>query len=96
MGIQPALGFWHHIHVKKHQRRGVVSYGHIWVGRIVLVLGIVNGGLGLELASSSDAWVIAYGVIAGVMAVLYGLALLFRWWRMRSPAAKESRSSRGS
>ncbi|KAM0286945.1 hypothetical protein ACHAQH_000629 [Verticillium albo-atrum] len=73
--VQPFLGMIHHAHYKKHQMRGAVSHSHIWFGRIVLLLGIINGGLGMQLASSSTAWVVAYSVVAAVMAVLYVLAI---------------------
>jgi len=48
--FQPLLGFLHHFMFKKHGRRMVWSYGHIWLGRIIITLGIINGGLGLQLA----------------------------------------------
>jgi hypothetical protein len=61
----------HHLMFKKHQRRTIWSYGHIWLGRIAVTLGIINGGLGLKLADgmgmSSRSGIITYGVIAGVM-----------------------------
>jgi hypothetical protein len=53
---------------------------HVWLGRALLTLGIVNGGLGLLLASrarrrASPAILrrqhIAYGVFAGVMWLLW-------------------------
>jgi hypothetical protein len=69
--FQPIFGFMHHLMFKKHQRRTIWSYGHIWLGRIAVTLGIINGGLGLKLADgmgmSSRSGIIAYGVIAGVM-----------------------------
>ena len=53
------------------QGRGLVSYVHIWWGRILMVLGVVNGGLGLQLAQESNGPVIAYAVIAAVVFVVY-------------------------
>jgi hypothetical protein len=50
----------------KVQRRGVISYVHIWWGRILMALGVINGGLGLKLAREDSGPMIAYGVIAGV------------------------------
>lgn len=84
--IQPLTGFVHHSHYKKHQGRNAVSHSHIWFGRILLALGVINGGLGLQLASSSNAWVIAYSVIAALMTVAYVGAIVFK--RMRSPRAE--------
>ncbi|KAK4555589.1 hypothetical protein LTR86_007342 [Recurvomyces mirabilis] len=81
--FQPILGYLHHSMFKKHSRRVVWSYGHIWLGRFVITLGIINGGLGLQLARRSGIWapsngaIIAYGVIAGGMWLLYMAAAVY-------------------
>jgi len=36
-----------------------------------MLCGIINGGLGLQLAANTKKGEIAYGVVAGVMAVVY-------------------------
>ncbi|KAF5025282.1 hypothetical protein F66182_2615 [Fusarium sp. NRRL 66182] len=69
--MQPVLGWLHHRHFVNHGKRGIVSHVHIWFGRALLIIGIVNGGLGLQLASSSMGYIIAYSVIAGIAALLY-------------------------
>jgi hypothetical protein len=84
--IQPLTGLVHHNYYKKNGGRNAVSHSHIWFGRVVLALGIINGGLGMQLASSSNAWVIAYSVIAALMTVLYIGVIVFK--RMRSPRAE--------
>lgn len=71
LGIQPVLGWLHHLYYRKHQRRGIMGHVHIWYGRILIILGIINGGLGLQLAGSSRTWVIIYSVLAGVFSALY-------------------------
>ncbi len=43
-----------------------------------MILGVVNGGLGLQLARGSQNTVIAYGVVAGVVGLVYILLALFR------------------
>jgi hypothetical protein len=73
MAIQPALGYAHHRHFLKHQRRGLVSHAHIWYGRALMLLGVINGGLGLQLANANNSLVIAYSVVAGVMFLLYAI-----------------------
>jgi hypothetical protein len=84
--FQPILGFIHHLKFKKYSRRTVWSYGHLWLGRILITLGMINGGLGLLLASDAPAstgfaptrsQVIAYGVIAGVMWLLWASASIY-------------------
>lgn len=75
--FQPILGLLHHFMFKKHSKRTVWSYGHIWLGRAGITLGIINGGLGLQLAqrlrifAPSTGAIIAYSVVAGVMWLLY-------------------------
>ncbi|GKU00127.1 cellobiose dehydrogenase [Fusarium langsethiae] len=69
--LQPILGYMHHRYFLSHGKRGIISHIHIWFGRALMIIGIVNGGLGLQLASSSRAFIIAYSVIAGLAAVLY-------------------------
>ncbi|KAK2612407.1 hypothetical protein QQS21_001511 [Conoideocrella luteorostrata] len=75
MGLQPILGWLHHQHFVKRQSRGVVSHIHIWYGRMLMILGIVNGGLGLHYANESANFIIAYAVVAGVVAILYASSI---------------------
>jgi hypothetical protein len=69
--LQPAFGWLHHMLFKKYQSRTLWSYVHIWLGRVAITLGIINGGLGLHWADSmnmsSKGGIIAYTVIAVVM-----------------------------
>ena len=69
--LQPIFGFLHHALFKKYQCRTLWSYVHIWLGRIAITLGIINGGLGLQWADSmnmsSKGGIIAYAVIAVVV-----------------------------
>jgi hypothetical protein len=75
--FMPILGFLHHVLFKKHHRRTLTSYAHIWVGRIAITLGMINGGLGLLLAGNSKDGAIAYGVIAAVMWLVWVAAMVF-------------------
>ncbi|KAF3040196.1 hypothetical protein E8E11_007935 [Didymella keratinophila] len=81
--FQPILGYIHHLRYKKLQRRTFWSYGHLWLGRIAITLGMINGGLGLLLAydaplgfAPSKGQVIAYGVIAALIWLLYVTAAI--------------------
>lgn len=76
--LMPVVGWLHHKHFARHgygdYKRGV----HVWGGRILLLLGIVAGGTGLDLADDSSAGgdthvgMIAYGVVAVVLVIAYG------------------------
>lgn len=69
--LQPVFGWLHHMLFKKYQSRTFWSYVHIWLGRVAVTLGIINGGLGLQWADtmnmSSRGGIIAYAVIAVVV-----------------------------
>ncbi|KAG9253261.1 uncharacterized protein F5Z01DRAFT_160486 [Emericellopsis atlantica] len=83
LGIQPLLGWLHHHHYLNHQKRGFVSHIHIWYGHILLVLGVINGGIGIQWMDSSTGFKIAYGVVAVVMFVAYIAFTIFSGIRKR-------------
>ncbi|KAE9370889.1 hypothetical protein N431DRAFT_412660 [Stipitochalara longipes BDJ] len=47
--IQPAMGILQHIHFRKTGGRSVWGYIHRWNGRVAIVLGMINQGLGFQL-----------------------------------------------
>lgn len=63
---QPILGIIHHKNFKAVQRRTVSSYLHVWDGRVTIILGITNGGLGLQLAGAGDTLKLAYTIVAAI------------------------------
>ena len=75
--FQPILGSVHHFQFKKYRRRTIWSHGHLWLGRIVITLGMINGGLGLLFATEtgffapSKGQTVAYGVVAALMWVAW-------------------------
>ena len=100
--FQPILGYVHHLVYKRRytdvkaglgvKKPGRTSWGriHVWTGRILIVLGITNGGLGIRLvagsplqsASATRSGYIAYGVLSGLMFALYfGVSVLFEYRR---------------
>ncbi|PBP17656.1 integral membrane protein [Diplocarpon rosae] len=76
--IQPIFGVIHHIQYKRNLARASVSHVHIWYGRILMLLAVVNGGLGLQLAANSHNGEIAYGVVAGVVGVAYVVMVMIK------------------
>ena len=109
--IQPWLGWIHHIIFKRRlikYKKGVptkkpgrttVARAHLWLGRTIILLGVINGGLGIRLAagtpfqtaSTTRKAEIAYGILAGLMFLLFaGVSILFehrRAARIRSKRA---------
>jgi hypothetical protein len=75
--FQPALGLIQHLRHRKFGKRTIFGHGHRWLGRVLILLGIVNGGLGLHVSGavgSEDVprWaVIVYSIVAPVVAILY-------------------------
>jgi hypothetical protein len=45
--FQPAMGLLQHLHYRQTGERCVFAYAHRLLGRALLALGIINGGLGL-------------------------------------------------
>lgn len=75
--FQPFLGIGHHVLYKREGGPNILTYPHIWWGRILITLGIVNGFFGLRLTGNIMGIKIAYIAVAGVVwAVWMGVALL--------------------
>jgi len=89
---QPLGGFLHHRFFKKYGRRSTVSYAHIGIGRIAIILGMVNGGLGLQLAGERGSSVIAYAVVAAVMGFLYIASIIYGERKRSKRVAQGSRT----
>ncbi|GFF63611.1 LOW QUALITY PROTEIN: cytochrome b561 and DOMON domain-containing protein At3g61750 [Aspergillus lentulus] len=88
MLIQPFLGVIHHwIYIRKKTRTALAPV-HVWLGRILIILGMVNGGLGLRLADNTHGGKIAYGVVAGVCGAMYLAWVVYRL-RRRGNGRKE-------
>lgn len=86
---QPITGFIHHKMFKRTGGRTTSSYLHLGIGRIAILLGIVNGGLGIQLAGDvSNGGKIAYAVVAVVVAIVYIAAIVVGEMRRkrRAPA----------
>jgi hypothetical protein len=70
--LQPAMGLMQHLRYSRTGERGVFGLIHQWTGRLVILLGVINGGCGLKLARSTSGWpIVAYPLIAAVTASFY-------------------------
>jgi hypothetical protein len=77
MVFQPLAGWLHHRQFLRTGQRSAISRGHVWVGRIAIILGMINGALGLELGGVRARYVVAYSVIAGVMGSVYLASIVY-------------------
>lgn len=88
--IQPFTGSIHHlIYRNRGTSPNIATYPHVWWGRAAVTLGIINGGLGLQLANqthigTTHGGVIAYGIVAGIMWTLWMITVFFSLFRGRS------------
>ncbi|KAL1652504.1 hypothetical protein SLS61_004808 [Didymella pomorum] len=69
--IQPLAGWLHHRQFLRTGQRSAVSHSHIWTGRVAIILGMINGGLGLQLGGVETS------VVAGVVGLVYLGAIVF-------------------
>ncbi len=100
--IQPISGWIHHriyhkravvlATTQRGPRPGRTVWGraHLWLGRCLITLGIVNGGLGLRILERSPVQsrtvtrnaAIGYGVAAGLMWCIYiFITVIWEWTR---------------
>lgn len=59
----------------------------------MIILAIVNGGLGLSLAANTHGGEIAYGVVAGVIGVVYIAAVVIVAGRAQRDKQREKAGS---
>ncbi|KAF2210902.1 hypothetical protein CERZMDRAFT_113053 [Cercospora zeae-maydis SCOH1-5] len=88
---QPVTGLMHHRLFKSRGGRTIFSFVHLGIGRAAIILGIINGGLGLLLAGAASSVKIAYAVCAAVVGVTYIASAVFgEVKRTRSPTYPEA------
>ena len=76
--FQPLIGLLHHRAYGTSSRPTSWTVLHVWLGRLLITLGIINGGLGLRLSADTTNGEIIYGVFAGLVWLVWvGLTL----WR---------------
>lgn len=90
--IQPILGWIHHRNFVKYQQRTKISHVHIWFGRLLMVIGIINGGTGLQLSGASTGPIVAYSVIGAVVFSLYTVGVIVKQVKLRRKSADERHS----
>ena len=71
LAFQPVIGLLHHRLYKTSSNPTGWSTMHVWLGRLVITLGIINGGLGLRFAADTTNGEIIYGIFAGLVWLVY-------------------------
>jgi hypothetical protein len=101
LSAQPILGLLQHMHFRKTGTRSGMGVGHKWLGRVVIMVGIVNGGLGMRQSGPvGDSWVpnyapVAYSVVAAVIFVLYVGVVVGTALRKKNVRPTEKYDTRG-
>ena len=74
--IQLGLGVYHHVRYvrDKPTSRRWFTHAHLWLGRIVILAGLINAGLGLRQALVSWTWVGIWWAICGALVFSYAVA----------------------
>ncbi|KAK8071161.1 hypothetical protein PG997_011364, partial [Apiospora hydei] len=67
---QFALGFFHHRMYQKTEKPSKMGPIHVWLGRFIIVMGVINGFLGFNLAQSSHWNLILGGLVIFVFPVI--------------------------
>nr|POE54145.1 hypothetical protein CFP56_73416 [Quercus suber] len=75
--IQLGLGLAHHLIFKKTEKPTILGKIHMFLGPAILLLAIVNGGLGFRLAGERERNIVIYAVVVGVVTLVF---LGFRTW----------------
>jgi sulfite exporter TauE/SafE len=90
--LQPVFGVLHHRVYKKLQKRQVWSYLHLTNGRVVIILGIINGALGLHVSNASDYQKKVYYIVAGIMLALWICVAIWGEIRRRMKIGKAGKT----
>jgi hypothetical protein len=73
--IQPAMGILQHLHFRKTGEKSIYGYIHRWNGRVAIILGMINQGLGFQLVGIGievhTHSLVRNFVILGVLGVLW-------------------------
>ena len=99
--FQPALGIYQHLYYHKTGGRSALGAFHQWLGRIVILAGVVNGGLGfLQSGPVGNEWVprgavIGYSIVAVVVFLFYVAVVFVTKRRGQSAPMREKPYDRG-
>jgi len=78
--FQPIMGILQHLHFKRTGGKSIFAYLHRWIGRGAIVLGMINSGLGFQLAKKtviikSKSYVRNYTILGVLVSVWFGLVV---------------------
>jgi len=87
IAFQPLMGYLQHRFFKKHGKRSVFGHAHRWLGRGAIILGIINNGLGLQLAAVDivvpNRSYLRNFIIGGLLVIIWGSLVAYDAFRPR-------------
>ena len=90
--IQPITGWIHHKLYKCHGRPNAATYTHVWLGRVLVTVGAINGGLGFNLSwNTPKSAIIGYSIGAAIVWITW-MSTIFQS-SVRSRGKKEGETS---
>ncbi|KAL7931866.1 hypothetical protein V8C35DRAFT_329235 [Trichoderma chlorosporum] len=99
--FQPVLGLLQHRYFKKTGRKSIFAYVHRWIGRVAIILGMINSGLGFQLAKqntiiTTSCYVRNY-VILGILVTIWASLVMYdKYQKLRRPTAAGDGGEKGS
>jgi len=101
--FQPIMGILQHRHFKKTGGKSIFAYLHRWIGRGAIALGMINSGLGFQLARTTgilvttSCYVRSY-VLLGVLVSIWFSLVVFDHLRAhrQKPAASTDEREKGA
>ena len=78
--FQPILGILQHRHFKKTGGKSIFAYLHRWIGRCAIALGMINNGLGFQLAATNviiptSSYIRNYVILGILVLIWFGLVV---------------------
>ena len=94
--LQPVSGLVHHFRYRRAGHSTASTFFHLWWGRAIITLAIINGGIGLHLAARyqphTSTGEVVYGVVAAVMWLTWMTVILTSF--IKSKGVKEGETRR--
>lgn len=97
--FQPIMGILQHLHFKKRGGKSIFAHLHRWIGRGAIVLGMINSGLGFQLAKTNvivtTTWYIWSYVLLGVFVSIWCSLVVYDKFRIHQPKSVADGRERG-
>jgi len=89
--FQPIMGFLQHRYFKNTGGKSIFAYLHRWLGRCAIALGMINSGLGFQLATTSvivpnRSYILDYVFLGFFVSIWFSL-IVYDEFRARRPKA---------